>query len=73
MNFFKHDLSNIIHNKIFNYRDTANSISINDTSTFGTGIIFSLHHHHGHIITRDVNSKLWKIIIQGQNYTRPRL
>ena len=74
---------NSIRNKIFNHQDTVNSVNINDTNTFGTGIKSCkcstsayLNHHHGHIITGNLwintNSKLRNIIGKGLHYRKLR-
>ena len=54
-------LSNTIRNKIFNYKNTVNNISTNDTRTYGTNTISCnrtnakyLNHHHEYIITGDL-------------------
>ena len=78
-----YSLSNITRNKIFNYKNTVNNISNNDTRTYGTAIIWCsyinlkyLDHHHGHIINWDLqileNEKLYKIISKGSNYREPK-
>ena len=78
-----YSLSNTIRNKIFNYKDTVNSIDTNDLGTFGTGITDCDCHnsqfvdeHHGHIVTGDLriisNPKLRQLISKGPNYREPK-
>ena len=78
-----YNLSNTIRNKIFNYKDTVNSININDKLSYGTNIntcdcatsMFK-NQHHGHILTGDLriieNNKLRKIVSKGPNYREPK-
>jgi len=78
-----YSLSNTIRNKLFNYKDTINSIDTNDVETHGTGIVRCdcqnseyINEHHGHIITGDLriirNKKLRKLICKGPNYREPK-
>ena len=75
--------SNTIRNNIFSYQNTVSNINPNDTRTYGMIIISCnytyskyLNHHHGHIITRDLqiieSKKLHKIIREGPNYREPK-
>ena len=56
-----YSLSNTISNKLFNYKETVNSIDTNDRETFGTGIAACdcqnsgfVNEHHGHVVTGDL-------------------
>ena len=78
-----YSLSNTIHSKLFNYKDTVKSIDTNNTETHGTGIATCdcrnsefVDEHHGHIVTGDLriiqNQKIRKLISKGPNYREPR-
>ena len=68
-----------IRSKLFNYKETVNSINTEDGETFGTGIINCECSNstfcdptHSHIITGDLriiqNQKLRKLITKGPNF-----
>ena len=76
-------LGTTIRNKLFNYKETVNSINTNDLESYGTGITSCDCHnsefvndHHGHIVTGDLriirNEKLRKLISKGPNYREPK-
>lgn len=78
-----YSLNNTIRNKIFNYKDTVNSIDTNDSETYGTGITECdchnsqfVNEHHGHIVTGDLriisNPNLRKLLSKGPNYREPK-
>jgi hypothetical protein len=78
-----YSLSNTIRNKIFNYKDTVDSIDTNDFETFGTGITDCecqnsqfVDENHGHVITGDLriisNPKLRQLLSKGPNYREPK-
>ena len=77
-----YSLSPTIRNKLFNYKETVESIDITDSLTYGAG--FSecdcqysdfADPDHGHIITGDLrfieNQNLRKLISKGPNYREP--
>jgi len=56
-----YSVSSIIHNKLFNYKDTVNNINIDDQLTYGTNLISCDCHKssfvdtdHSHIVTGDL-------------------
>jgi len=72
-----------IRNKIFNYKDTVNSIRVDEEVSFSTDTErctcansqFS-DPHHGHIITGDLrvveNDRLRKLLTKGPNFREPK-
>ena len=78
-----YSLGTTIRNKIFNYKETVNSIRTDDLESYGTGITSCDCHesefvdgHHGHVVTGDLriiqNDKLRKLISKGPNYREPK-
>ena len=78
-----YSLGSTIRNKIFNYKETVNSINTEDVETHGTGIASCDCHesefvngHHGHVVTGDLriirNDKLRKLISKGPNFREPK-
>ena len=77
-------LGNTIRSKLFNYKQTVESIDTEDSVTYGTGIAECDCHnnpnfvddHHGHVLTGDLriitNAKLRKLICKGPNFREPR-
>ena len=77
-------LGKTIRSKIFNYKQTVESIDTKDLVTYGTGIVQCDCHnnqnfvdgHHGHVLTGDLriipNSKLRKLICKGPNFREAR-
>ena len=72
-----------IRNKIFNYKETVESINTDDLDTFGTNLPSCqcqdspfVDPDHGHIMTGDLsfvkNKHLRKLISKGPNYREPR-
>ena len=55
------NLTNTIRNKILNYKDTVSSIDVNDSESYGTGLLSCncsssdfVDQHHGHVLTGDL-------------------
>ena len=76
-------LSSTIRNKIFNYKDTVNSIYFDDEISFALNTDPCqcskspfIDSHHKHVITGDLriveNAKLRKLLTKGPNYREPR-
>ena len=71
-----------IRNKILNYKDTVNSIKIDNDNLYNTENCDCLDSefcdsHYGHIITGDLriveNSKLRKLLSKGPNFREPKM
>ena len=78
-----YSLTPTIRNKIFNYKETVESINTDDLDTFGTNLPSCqcqdspfVDPDHGHIMTGDLsfvkNKHLRKLISKGPNYREPR-
>lgn len=78
-----YSLTSTIRNKIFNYKETVNTIDTDDLLTFGTNLPSCecskspfVDPDHGHIMTGDLriieNQHLRKLISKGPNYREPR-
>ena len=78
-----YSLGSTIRNKLFNYKQTVNSINTSDLETYGTGLTTCdcqhsefVDRHHGHVVTGDLriihNKKLRKLISKGPNYREPK-
>ncbi len=78
-----YSLTPTIRNKIFNYKETVDSINTVDLETFGTNLTSCecqnspfIDQHHGHIMTGDLsfikNNHLRKLISKGPNYREPK-
>ena len=78
-----YSLGNTIRNKVLNYKDTVNSIFIDDEVSFSTetdtcqcDISPFKDKDHGHILTGDLriieNAKLRKLLSKGPNFREPR-
>ena len=74
-------LSTPIRDKIFNYKQTVESICLNEDDSLNADECTCLHspfcdQDHGHIITGDLriveNSKLRKLLTKGPNYREPK-
>ena len=76
-----YNLGNTIRNKIFNYKQTVESIFINDNNSVCTGACNChssnfVDKDHGHVITGDLkiikNSKLRKLFTKRPNFREPQ-
>ena len=78
-----YSLSSTIRNKIFNYKETVDSIDTANFETFGTNLSACtcsdspfVDPDHGHILTGDLrilkNPHLRKLISKGPNYREPK-